>query len=174
MERVLFQLPAMETRQRHAEPYFPPWTDQWPRRRQLGFGVLAFVPLLLLSASFLAFSVRAPLSPVLVYIHVGSQFITLLLFGHLMIANPHLSSTAKAAWSVGFLFLAPFVIPLYWAIHVWNVGAHHPMPSELDQVRGLDREVHVYDYDYTAAPPEEAIRRPDGAIVHRLHREPPH
>lgn len=29
-----------------------------------------------------------------------------------------LDSTAKAMWGVGFLFAAPFVFPIYWAMHI--------------------------------------------------------
>lgn len=160
----------METSQRHAEPYFPPWTERWPRRRQLGFGVLAAIPPVLLAAAFLAWFASSAMLPVLVYVHVGAQFITLLLFGHLMIGNPRLSSSTKAAWSVGFLFLAPLAIPLYWAMHVWDAGEEARTPAEL-QRRPPERQVHVYDYDYTQPEARESERRDDGSILHHVGPE---
>jgi hypothetical protein len=157
----------MDTSQRNAEPYISPWTEHWPRKRQLGFGFLAAIPGLLLGAAFLSWFAGAGFLPPLVYVHVGFQFITLLIFGHLLVGNPRLSGSAKLVWAVGFLFLAPFVIPLYWAIHVWEAESSLPMPSEMQRQRP-EREVHVYDIDYEGSTARESERRPDGAIIHHL------
>lgn len=163
----------METRQRHAEPYISPWTDRWPRQRQLGFGLVAMIPLVLLATTFLvwflsAIDVGTPLTadllPLLFYTHVGAQFITLLVYGHLMVANPALSGAMKLVWGIGFLFLAPFAIPTYWALHVWR--EEESDPSELQRGRPA-REVHVYDYDYETHR-RGLEQRDDGSIVHHV------
>ncbi len=163
----------METRQRHAEPTISPWTDRWPTQRQLGFGIVALIPLALLGATFLTWSLSAAdiglpathdLVPVLFYTHVGSQFITLLVYGHLMVANPYLGGAMKLVWGAGFLFLAPFAIPAYWALHVWREEPTDP--SELSR-HPPAREVHVYDYDFETHR-EGLEQRDDGSIVHRV------
>jgi len=163
----------METEQRHAEPTIPPWTAAWSSQRQLGFGVVACIPLFLLASTFLCWFLSASdvglpftweLLPLLFYTHVGAQFITLLVFGHLMIANPMLSGAAKLVWGVAFLFLAPFAIPTYWALHVWQTEA--TVPSE-GQHRRPRHEIHVYDYDYETHQ-RGTERRADGAIIHHL------
>ncbi len=159
----------MDTCQRHAEPQLSPWTERWPKGRQLGFGLLAASPALLLTAMFLAWFAEAPWLPVLVYVYVGLQFLALLLFGHLLVGNPHLSGAAKLVWAVALLSLPPFVIPVYWGLHVWEAEKKLPMPSEL-QRRPPAREVHVYDVDYDLRTPRESERRPDGTTVH--HRPP--
>lgn len=163
----------METRQRHAEPTIPPWTEEWSTRRQLGFGLVALIPLTLLVSTFLAWllarlgvgtPVTSELVPLLFYVHVGAQFITLLVFGHLMIANPMLSGAMKLVWGAGFLFLAPLAIPSYWALHVWNEEATVPSESSLRRPR---HEIHVYDYDYETHQ-KGVERREDGAIIHHV------
>lgn len=163
----------METEQRHAEATIPPFTREWSGRRQLGFGVLACIPAFLLVSTFLCWflsgvGVGTPftweLLPLLFYTHIGAQFITLLVFGHLMVANPELSGAAKLVWGVGFLFLAPFAIPTYWALHVWQ--EEPTVPSEAQQ-RPPTRQIHVYDYDYRTHQ-RGRERRPDGAIIHHL------
>lgn len=163
----------METRQRHGAPTISPWTDRWPTQRQLGFGLLALIPLALLTSMFLVWLLSAAhvgepgttsLVPVLFYTHVGAQFITLLVYGHLMISNPYISGAMKLVWGAGFLFLAPFAIPAYWALHVWRQEPTDP--SEL-QRRPPSHEVHVYDYDFETRR-EGLEQREDGSIVHRL------
>lgn len=166
----------METRQRLAESAIPPWTERWPRQRQIGFGVVACIPLTLLAATFIcgfltAVGVGLPYSAdamvVLLYTHVGAQFITLLLFGHLMMANPQLSGGAKTVWAAAFLFLAPFAIPTYWALHVWSEEAS--VPAEIEG-RPPQHSVHVYDYDYETHRTGDE-RRDDGAVVHHMGAE---
>lgn len=162
----------METRQRHAEPYISPWTDRWPKRRQMGFGLVAFIPLILLATTFVvwflsALQIGTPATddvlPVLFYLHVGAQFITVLVFGHLMVAHPLLSGATKLVWGAAFLFLAPFAIPTYWALHVWQEDETDP--AEI--LRRPLREVHVYDYDYETH--EHGLeQRDDGSIVHHV------
>ncbi len=163
----------METRQRHAEPYISPWTDRWPRQRRLGFGLVALIPLVLLTTTFVVWFLSAvqigspvtdDLLPLLFYTHVGAQFITLLVYGHLMIANPTLSGAMKLLWGMGFIFLAPFAIPTYWALHVWQDDETDP--SEW-QRHPPSREIHVYDYDYETHQQGLELRE-DGSIVHRV------
>jgi hypothetical protein len=163
----------METRQRHAEPTIPPWTAEWSTRRQLGFGLVALIPLTLLASTFLAWllsrlGIGTPLTtellPLLFYVHVGSQFITLLVFGHLMIASPTLSGAMKLVWGAAFLFIAPVAIPAYWALHVWNEEATVPSESSLRRTR---HQIHVYDYDYETHQ-KGVEQREDGAIIHHV------
>lgn len=173
LERILLPPKDMETRQRHAEPYISPWTDRWPKKRQLGFGGVALIPLTLLATTFLVWFLSAAgigmpvtydLLPLLFYTHVGAQFITLLVFGHLMVANPLISGATKLVWGAAFLFFAPFAIPTYWALHVWR--EEETDPSEMQQRRPA-REVHVYDYDYETHG-HGIEQRDDGSIVHRI------
>jgi hypothetical protein len=166
----------METRQRLAESIIPPWTEQWSTRRQLGFGLVACIPLTLLAATFLSWFLAAvgvgvpyteDAGAVLLYTHVGAEFITLLIFGHLMIANPQLGGGAKTVWAAAFLFLAPFAIPTYWAMHVWHEEAS--LPAEMERQRS-QHTVHVYDYDYETHQ-KGLERRDDGSIVHHVDVE---
>lgn len=163
----------METQQRHGEATIPPWTEEWSTRRQLGFGLVACIPLTLLASTFLCWFLSAievglpftfELLPLLFYTHVGAQFITLLVFGHLMIANPMLSGGTKLVWGAAFLFLAPFAIPAYWALHVWQEEA--TVPSE-GQRRPPQHQVHVYHYDYETHQ-RGVERREDGSFIHHL------
>jgi hypothetical protein len=171
--------PDTETVRPQAEPYIPPWTERWPRSRRLGFGIVAFVPTLLLLTTFLValaaagrvgYSLVDDVLPILFYTHVGSQFITLLVFGHLLIDNPRLSDRAKVVWGLGFLFLAPAVIPLFWWVHLM-----HPDTDRYSSETGAKTEaggghVHVYDFDYSARehPPEGERERADGSIAHEI------
>ncbi len=166
----------METRQRLAESAIPPWTERWSSRRQLGFGAVACIPLVLLAATFISWFLAAigvgtpytdSLLPILFYTHVGAQFITLLVFGHLMVANPQLSGSAKTVWSAAFLFLAPFAIPTYWAMHVWHEDPS--VPAEWEHQRP-QHSVHVYDYDYETHEKGDE-RRDDGSISHHVDAE---
>lgn len=166
----------METRQRLAESTIPPWTERWSTRRQLGFGLVACIPLTLLAATFLCWFLTAigvggvyaeDALPILLYTHVGAQFITLLIFGHLMIANPQIGGSAKTVWAAAFLFLAPFAIPTYWALHVWHEDAS--VPAELER-RRPQHTVHVYDYDYETRT-KGLDRRDDGSITHHIDAE---
>lgn len=163
----------MDTEQIHAEATIPPWTERWPRQRQLGFGFVALIPLVLLTATFLCWflefvEVGLPytrdLLAVLFYTHVGAQFITLLVFGHLMVANPTIGGGMKLVWAAGFLFVAPFAIPTYWALHVWNEEATVPYEGEARRPR---HQIHVYDYDYETHQKGDE-RREDGSVVHRI------
>lgn len=163
----------MQTVQRHADPSIPPWTGTWSTKRRLGFGLVAIIPLLLLMALFasvlgnvLGASFETDTLPVLFYTHVGAQFITLLVFGHLMLGNARLSGRARLVWAALFLFAAPFAIPVYWAIHVWNPSPR--MPDEQTPHTQLDRHVHVYDYDYTRGKHRGTERRADGSVVHHV------
>ncbi|HJL16014.1 MAG TPA: hypothetical protein RMH99_10170 [Sandaracinaceae bacterium LLY-WYZ-13_1] len=160
----------MDTVQRHAEPYIPTRTERWPRSWKMGFGLIAFIPPVLLGLALLALvvdMVGAGLGnalPILFYVHVGAQFITLLLFGHLMVSNERLTGPARAIWAAAFLFLAPVAIPLYWWIHVVREreSAHPSASVETSRTA----TVHVHDYDYTSSGPDEDHRRPDGSVVH--------
>lgn len=164
----------MQTLQRHADPYLPPWTRTWSTQRRLGFGLLAILPLFLLMAVLtlvIATALGAPLEPNvpawLFYNHVGVQFLVLLIFGHLMLGNARLTGRARLIWAALFLFAAPFSIPVYWAIHVWNPTPN--MPDEQTPHTRLDRHVHVYDFDYTHSTYDRRTeRRPDGAVVHHV------
>lgn len=169
----------METRQRYGTAAIPPWTADWTSKRQLGFGVVALIPLALLIAGFVDFALFAggiglPYTsdavPLLFYTHVGAQFITLLVFGHLMIGNPQLSSGTKLVWGVAFLFAAPFAIPTYWLLHVWHSEAQ--MPSESTRIGPHDRQIHVYDFDYAEHRPRGVYRREDGSVAHHIDVTP--
>ncbi|HJL20569.1 MAG TPA: hypothetical protein RMH99_33235 [Sandaracinaceae bacterium LLY-WYZ-13_1] len=163
------------TVQRHADPEIPTRTEHWPRKWKLGFGLIAFVPPLLLGLALFALLLElvgvglGQLLPILFYVHVGAQFITLLLFGHLMVSNEHLTGAARGVWAAGFLFLAPMAIPLYWWIHVLRerASSHPSMSVETSRTA----TVHVHDYDYTGGGSEEAHQRPDGAVIHE-HQQP--
>lgn len=152
----------------------PARTERWPGTWRAGFGALAFLPTVLLAVTVLALLVSVTVTrggattdavPMLFYTHVGAQFLTLLVFGKLMIENPKLTGAARGLWVVGFLFLAPVAIPLYWWIHVVNADKD----SE-PFTRGEPSEtttVHVYDHDYTSEGPREpAHAREDGAVIH--------
>lgn len=163
----------MDTEQAHAEATIPPRTDRWPRQRQLGFGLVALIPLTLLTATFFCWFLQllqvglpytAALVPVLFYTHVGAQFITILVFGHLMVANATIGGGTKLFWAAGFLFFAPFAVPTYWALHVWNEEATVPYEGEERRPR---HQIHVYDYDYETHQKGEE-RRPDGSVVHHV------
>jgi hypothetical protein len=163
----------METQQRLAESTIPPWTEEWSTRRQLGFGLVACIPLFLLASTFFSWFLSAidvgvpvtgELLPLLFYTHVGAQFITLLVFGHLMIANPMLGGGTKLAWGTAFIFLAPIAIPAYWALHVWHEEATVPAEGHLGRPR---HQIHVYDYDYETHQRGEE-RRDDGATIHHV------
>ncbi|HJL16013.1 MAG TPA: hypothetical protein RMH99_10165 [Sandaracinaceae bacterium LLY-WYZ-13_1] len=159
----------MDTVQRHANPYIPPRTERWPTKWKLGFGFIAALPPLLLGAALTSLLIglaipTGDLLPILFYVHVGTQFITLLLFGHLMISNPRLSDTARVIWGVVFLLMAPVGIPLYWWIHVVREAetTHPSATSELEETATV--HVHVYDYRGGARHGDRA--RPDGTIIH--------
>lgn len=160
----------MQTMQRHADPYITPWTERWPRKMRLGFGLVAFLPTLLLGlvvlvllASFVGAEVAGVL-PILFYVHVGAQFITLLLFGHLMVSSPHLKGGARTMWTIGFLLLAPVTIPLFWWIHIMR-AEDQLHPSTRSELKASAR-VDVHDYDYTGEGEERDRRREDGAFIH--------
>lgn len=164
--------PVLETRQRHGEAAIPPWTEQWSQRRQLGFGLVAIIPAVLLTATFamwllstlgVGLPATRQLLPLLFYTHVGAEFITLLIFGHLMIANPNLGGVTKLVWAVAFLTLAPFAIPAFWAVHVWH--EEPSLPSE--GAARPARTIRVYDYDYDTHA-EGIERRADGSIHERV------
>jgi hypothetical protein len=158
----------METVQRNANPAIPPWPHTWSRRRQLGFGIVAFIPIVLLAATLLAlvltaFGVAPRLYgalPILAYTHVTSQFITLLVVGHLMVGNPALSGGMKLVWGFFFLFAAPFAVAAYWLFYIWRA-------DEKGAPDVVGRHVHVYDYDYEG---DGAVtqRRDDDAILHHI------
>jgi hypothetical protein len=162
---------GMETIQRHPIPMIPPWPSTWPIQRKIGFGFVAIIPLALLALTFMGFLLSTIGTPfaqealaVLFYTHVGSQFITLLVFGHLMVGNPALSPNAKMMWGFAFLFLAPFAIVAYWVMHVMRATA---VPGQTaDDLPG--RHVHVYDYDYTDPQPRGTQRREDGVLIHHI------
>jgi hypothetical protein len=167
----------METMQRHATPAIPPWTSTWSVRRRLGFGIVAIYPAVLLVAMFVTWMVTGVgdpdppgIVPGLFYVHVASQFITLLVFGHLMIANPSISSGTKLLWGLCFLFLAPLAIPFYWFLHVWH--SEPQLPSESSRVGPHDREIHVYDFDYETHRAVGVRRQDDGAILHHIDAVP--
>lgn len=151
----------------------PPWPETWSTERKVGFGFVAMIPLALLVVTFLCFLLSTFGSrhaeealPVLFYTHVGAQFITLLIYGNLMIANPALGPTGKMLWGIAFLFLAPFAIATYYVMHVL-----HPMwpppPSALPR-HGPQRRVHVYDFDYSEHRAHGTQRREDGVLVHHI------
>jgi hypothetical protein len=163
----------METYQRHAEPAIPPWTQQWSYQRRLGFGIVSIIPLVMLMVALgcltlATLGIARPASvevlPLLFYMHIGAQFITLLVFGHLMIANPSLGDVTKLIWGIAFLFMAPFAIPTYWAAHVRR---EEPTLPSLSMAVPAQHEVHVYDYDYETHQEGTEVRE-DGAIVHHI------
>jgi len=169
----------MDTSHPNVQPVFPAWTEKWPRRWRVAFGGLAFLPTVLLFATFAlgvatTFGVVWPVSghalPILVYTQVGTQFITLLVFGHLMVDSPKISGRGKLLWAAGFIVLAPAIIPLFWWMHIFRSPELEHHRAEAAPGASLEPEVHVYDYDYEAGPdhprPEGAHRREDGAIVH--------
>ena len=172
-EWILGPSRGMQTVQRHADPYIPPWTASWSKQLRLGFGFLAFLPGFLLTVFFASLAGRmlgiefaSNVLPLLFYTHVGAQFIVLLLFGHLMISNALLSDRARLIWAALFLFAAPFAIPLYWGLHLWHPESR--MPDEQTPHTSLDRHVHVYDYDYTHGRHHEDELRDDGAMIHHV------
>ena len=149
-----------------------PWT--WSASRRAGYGLLAIVPLALLLAlvtvgtlgavansSFLLFEAL----PVLAYTHVTAQFITLLIFGHLLMRNPQLERRQKLTWGAAFLFAAPFSVPTYWLLHVLRAPSR--LPAESREVESA-RHIHVYEYDYTPKKRRGTRRRADGVVVHRV------
>lgn len=150
-----------------------PYTALWPMHRKLGVGAVAAIPLILLFALFavlivhvadVAHETTSGLLPVLFYIHVGAQFVTLLVFGHLMTSNPILSPRAKTGWSIAFLLFAPFTIPAYWFAHVWHGAGAIVARRRPD---GRPPQVHVYDFDYEGRR-SGTERRADGALVHHV------
>lgn len=163
----------MQTAQRHPDPYIPPWTDQWSTKRRLGFGFLAILPLTMLTilfvlviANLFGAGFETDLLPVLFYTHVGTTFITLLVYAHLMFANPRLTRRAKGVWAALYFFAAPFSIPVYWGIHIW---ARDPMVPDAQTPHSTrEHGIHVYDYDYTGDPSDRVDRREDGAVVHHV------
>jgi hypothetical protein len=163
----------MDAQQRHG-PVLLPWTERWPVRRKLGFGLVACIPLGLLAATFLSWllselRVGGPLTAqavtLLFHAHIGAQFITLLVFGHLMIGNPRLSGSSKLVWTSAFLFLAPFAVPTYWALHVWQDETRTSRVSAGPERSRL--EIHVYHYDYETHR-SGVERREDGTVVHHV------
>lgn len=149
-----------------------PWT--WSSSRRAGYGLLAIVPLALLMALVTVGTLGAALSssallyealPVLAYTHVVAQFITLLIFGHLLMRHPNLERRHKLGWGAAFLVAAPFSVPTYWLLHVLRAPSR--LPSESREQESV-RHIHVYDYDYTPRQRRGEEVRPDGVKVHHV------
>lgn len=108
--------------------------------RKLGYGFLAILPgfLLVLAALVALAQAHAPDMSVsgpamLMYVHVGTQFIVLLIYGYLLFNNRALSSKGRVAWALYMLFLAPAAVISYWLVHVWR--AEGPEERRIDVVR---------------------------------------
>jgi hypothetical protein len=88
--------------------------------------MLALLPLLLLTVAAISgigasMADRSMLVPaVLFYTHVGTQFLVVAIFGHLMTANRVISRPGKFAWGAYLIFLAPAAVIAYWYVHVWK------------------------------------------------------
>jgi hypothetical protein len=111
--------------ERGPEAAIPPRTYRWPLDRKLGFGALALVPLLLLIAALFAAFVTAAVgvtsvAAMLMYVHVGAQFLVLVLYAHLLVGNPSLDAPGKVLWAAFMLVLAPAATLAYWYVHVWH------------------------------------------------------
>lgn len=115
-----------ESEPRGPRPTISPRTHTWSTERRLMYGVLAALPGVLLfftaatgigaTASDASMTVPA----ILFYVHVASQLLVLMLFGHLMTANRQLSPVGKLVWGTYFLLLAPAAVLSYWYVHVWR------------------------------------------------------
>lgn len=149
-----------------------PWT--WSSSRRAGYGLLAIVPLALLMALATVGILGAITGssallyetlPILAYTHVFAQFITLLIYGHLLMRNPNLERRHKLTWGAAFLVAAPVAVPTYWLLHVLRSPSR--LPSETRETESA-RHIHVYEYDYTPRKRRSEERRPDGVVVHRV------
>ena len=165
----------METRYTPKERGFEidPDTAHWPTRRRVGFGILALMPTTLLIgalglgvANFLAprAEIITDLAAVLAYVHVVSQGIVVLIFGHLLFDHEDFDLTDKVWWGAAFLLAAPVSIPIFWVLHILAEGK---TKSEM--------KVHVYRTSYVDADGAPEVEdREDGPRIHHSRSEPPH
>jgi hypothetical protein len=112
----------------------------WRLTYRLGYGALALAPALLLISSLFS-AVAAGVSQEalgmtaeLLYVHIGVQFLVLLVFGHLMMTNPSVESAERWFWGAAFLVGAPVATLAYWYIHVWNAEAAKPTRARVSKV----------------------------------------
>lgn len=149
-----------------------PDTAHWPTRRRVGFGILALMPPMFLLAA-LGLGVANLLAPraeiitdfaaVFAYVHVVSQGIVLLVFGHLLFDHVGFDTTDKVWWGAAFLFAAPVSIPVFWVVHILAEGK-----------TAEEMKVHVYDTSYVQGDDAPAIQdREDGSRIHNTRSEPP-
>jgi hypothetical protein len=75
------------------------------------------------------FSVSPFLAVMTIGMLVGLGFFTLLVFGALLGNNPRVQSEERVIWVASFILLGPFVLPLYWRMHVWPVP-YQPTPYQ--------------------------------------------
>lgn len=102
----------------------PAQPKEWSTNDHIGFGLLAALPITLLALSVLT-AIAVPLFgtplfvPVaLVYTHVITQLIVLMIYGHLLFANKTMGTSGKVLWALFFLVAAPAAVLVYWYIHV--------------------------------------------------------
>jgi hypothetical protein len=60
---------------------------------------------------------------------LGTGFFMLLVFGALLANNPRIRTEERVTWYLAFVLLGPFVLPLYWLMHVWPVP-YQPSPYQ--------------------------------------------
>lgn len=144
-----------------------PATSRWPLRRRLGFGLLAWLPTLLLGAAMTlgvahvvtrASEAITEAAAILLYTHFVAQALVVMVFGHLLLNHEHVPAAAKAFWSVAFLLAAPVAIPSFWIVHVLAEDAQSE-PSA--------RRVRVLDTVYRGEVAQARALREDGVEVIR-------
>jgi|GEM_PF-7011836 len=75
------------------------------------------------------FSISPFLAVYSIGILIAVGFFILLVFGALLGNNPRLRWDERAMWVAAFVLCGPFVLPLYWLMHVWPVP-YQPSPYQ--------------------------------------------
>jgi hypothetical protein len=75
------------------------------------------------------FSVSSFLAVMSIGLSIGTGFFMLLIFGAMLGNNPRIHTEERVMWYAAFVLLGPFVLPLYWIMHVWPVP-YEPTPYQ--------------------------------------------
>ncbi len=150
----------------HSDSYYEidPATSRWPMARRLGFGLLAWLPTLLLGAAMTlgvahvvtrASEAITEAAAIVLYAHFVTQALVVMVFGHVLLNHEHVPAAARVAWSVAFLLAAPIAIPSFWILHVLGADAQSA------------RRVRVLDTVYRGEVAQTLALREDGVEVVR-------
>jgi hypothetical protein len=77
-------------------------------------GMISLLPGFLFVAGVVLTALDTTAGPLLLITHFITQFIVLLVFGSLLIADAGLDGGGRAMWAFAFLFAAPVAIPIYY------------------------------------------------------------